>query len=85
MNPGDGNAVAVQRSALREIRCACARCGAHVRARRGRITLSGMCSVCGGYELAHLSRPGPRPQQRGRGLTSLEPTGGHRRPHGALI
>jgi hypothetical protein len=68
MHSADGDGMKRQRSALCEIRCACARCGAHVRARRGRTTLSGMCSVCGGYELAHLSRPGPRPPHRAAGL-----------------
>ena len=53
--------VARKRAALPEVRCACARCGAHVRARVGRMTLSGMCSVCGSPELAHLSSPGPVP------------------------
>jgi len=70
MDSGDREAVAVERPPLREIRCACARCGAHVHARRGRITLSGMCSVCGGYELAHVSRPRARAPQRGRGVSA---------------
>lgn len=83
MDSGDGDAVAFERSSLREIRCACTRCGAHVRARSGRITLSGMCGVCGGYELARLPRPRGRPAHRSRGLA--EPAGGRRRLHGALI
>jgi hypothetical protein len=38
----------------RKLRCACATCGAHVRARVGRTRLSGMCSVCGGHDLVPL-------------------------------
>jgi hypothetical protein len=38
----------------RKLRCACATCGAHVRARVGRIRVSGMCSVCGGHDLVPL-------------------------------
>jgi hypothetical protein len=38
----------------RKLRCACATCGAHVRARVGRTRVSGMCSVCGGHDLVPL-------------------------------
>jgi hypothetical protein len=35
---------------IRDVRCACAVCGAHVIAWEGR-ELSGWCGVCGSYEL----------------------------------
>ena len=38
---------------IREVRCACAVCGAHVVAWEGH-TVSGWCGVCGSYELRAL-------------------------------
>jgi hypothetical protein len=38
---------------IRDVRCACAVCGAHVMAWQGH-GLSGWCSVCGSYELRAL-------------------------------
>jgi hypothetical protein len=39
---------------IRDVRCACAVCGAHVLAWEGH-ELSGWCSVCGSYELRPLA------------------------------
>ena len=39
---------------IRDVRCACAVCGAHVMAWQGH-ALSGWCSVCGSYELRALT------------------------------
>jgi hypothetical protein len=41
---------------IRDVRCACTVCGAHVVAWEGR-TISGWCSVCGSYELRPLPQP----------------------------
>jgi hypothetical protein len=41
---------------IRDVRCACAVCGAHVIAWEGH-ALSGWCSVCGSYELRTLPAP----------------------------
>ena len=38
---------------IRDVRCACTVCGAHVLAWQGH-ELSGWCSVCGSYELRPL-------------------------------
>jgi hypothetical protein len=38
---------------LRDVRCACTECGAHVTAWVGH-TVSGTCSVCGSYDLRTL-------------------------------
>jgi hypothetical protein len=62
---------APKQAVLPEVRCACARCGAHVRARLGRMTLSGMCSVCGSPELAHLSGGEPVAPRGGRPLAAV--------------
>ena len=42
---------------IRDVRCACAVCGAHVLAWEGR-AISGWCSVCGSYELKPLTSDG---------------------------
>ncbi|TML06332.1 MAG: hypothetical protein E6G41_07935 [Actinobacteria bacterium] len=41
---------------IRDVRCACAVCGAHVMAWQGH-ELSGWCGVCGSYELHTLPAP----------------------------
>ena len=41
---------------IRDVRCACTVCGAHVVAWEGH-TISGWCSVCGSYELRALPEP----------------------------
>jgi hypothetical protein len=51
----------VEPSTIRDVRCACADCGAHVIAWEGH-ELSGWCSVCGSYELRTL------PVEEGLGL-----------------
>ncbi len=43
-----------ERPELRSVRCVCARCGAHVIARTVGRRLSGVCSVCGSYEIGAL-------------------------------
>lgn len=52
----------VEEVTIREVRCACAVCGAHVMAWEGH-ELRGWCSVCGSYELRAL--PAPAPSHRG--------------------
>jgi hypothetical protein len=42
---------------IRDVRCACTVCGAHVLAWEGR-SISGWCSVCGSHELAPLASDG---------------------------
>jgi hypothetical protein len=42
---------------IRDVRCACTVCGAHVLAWQGH-ELSGWCSVCGSYELEPLPSDG---------------------------
>jgi hypothetical protein len=51
---------------IRDVRCACAVCGAHVLAWEGH-ELSGWCSVCGSYELRPLAEPS-RHDRRGDDL-----------------
>ena len=46
----------VEAITIRDVRCACAVCGAHVLAWEGH-ELSGWCSVCGSYELRPLAAP----------------------------
>jgi hypothetical protein len=46
----------VREVTIRDVRCACAVCGAHVIAWQGH-ELSGWCSVCGSYELRALPAP----------------------------
>ena len=41
---------------IRDVRCACTVCGAHVVAWEGH-TVNGWCSVCGSYELRALPEP----------------------------
>ena len=41
---------------IRDVRCACAVCGAHVLAWEGH-ALSGSCSVCGSYDVRPLAAP----------------------------
>jgi Zn finger protein HypA/HybF involved in hydrogenase expression len=57
---------------IRDVRCACADCGAHVLAWEGH-TLSGWCSVCGSYDVRALASP--RPSGHGLG-DQLEHAGG---------
>ena len=40
-----------RRRELYVVRCACARCGAHLLGVAGRVTLGGQCANCGGQEL----------------------------------
>ena len=42
---------------IRDVRCACTVCGAHVHAWQGH-ALSGWCTVCGSYELEPLASDG---------------------------
>lgn len=42
---------------IRDVRCACTVCGAHVHAWQGH-AISGWCSVCGSYELEPLTSDG---------------------------
>jgi hypothetical protein len=42
------------------VRCACARCGAHVKVRDS-WQLSGRCQNCGGYDLRPLEAAAPAP------------------------
>jgi hypothetical protein len=41
---------------IRDVRCACTVCGAHVVAWEGH-AISGWCNVCGSYELRALPEP----------------------------
>lgn len=46
----------LQTSTLRDVRCACVRCGAHLIGTLGH-TLSGQCPNCGSYEVRALPAP----------------------------
>ena len=49
---------------LREVRAACARCGAHARALMGLATLGGTCPNCGGVDLTVIEGGGPHASVR---------------------
>ena len=42
-----------------DVRCQCVRCGAHVRAHTASWSLSGVCSVCGSYEIEPIGPLAP--------------------------